>query len=885
MELFMFRHTCALFGCATFVAAAAGVAGADSPYSFDATHGLLPKNVVPIAYQIALVPDLAKRVTAGHETVRIAVRAATKTVVFDTLEITVSRATLGSQFGTPAIVTDRKAQRTTLTFPKTVGPGTYALRLDFAGKIGTQPEGLFVQPYTTASGKKEEMLATQFESTDARRMFPSWDEPAFRATYRLSVTVPKDFVAVSNMPVASVAPSGERKTVTFERTPKMSTYLVVLCAGRFASISASVDGIRVSVVTPRDRIAQARYALSSATELLAYYDEYYGYKFPLPKLDLIDVPAGFPGAMENWGGITFTESDLLFDPKIEPESAKIDIFETIAHEMSHQWTGDLVTMDWWSGLWLNESFADWMETKASDHFNPQWHLWDTVEGDTEFAMHSDQQTSAHPIEQRIDDDKQASSTFDELTYQKGGAVIRMVEQYLGEETFRDGVRAYVKAHAYSNATAADLWSGLSGAAHQDVGALAGAFIATPGVPLVNVTTSCAAGRRTISLSQQRFLVEPGATSTQAWTIPVGISVAGKISYTMLAGKTATADGGACDAPFVVNAGGAGYFRTHLDDADASAAIAHLGDLTVAERARFIGDTNASVLAGATDPKQLVAAVAAVKPDDALTVWSAVQSSLREISDLEAGQSGLANFDAYRVRVLSPVLARLGWDAKPSDDANTPALRSDLIESLAYSGDSATILEAKSRFAKFLADPSSLAPGLREPVLTAAGIFADRPAWEALHKLFRAAKSPVEAQQYAEALWSARDPELAARNLAMATNGEIPPELGGILPYEDIVIVAVRGRCPDAAWSYFRAHATEMGSKVSEVLRPFVVAQIAPLFWNSAPKDQLDGYIDATPNLPPPLAAKAKHQIDVSLAERAALLPAIDATVAPKTAGR
>ncbi len=439
------------------------------PFSFDATPGNLPKSVVPVAYDIALHPNLHARTTTGSETIRLTVRSAAPKVVLHTLEMTVSRASID---GVAANVAANAAkQQTTLTPSHPLTAGAHVVRLAFAGKIGTEPQGLFVQPYTTSTGAKEEMLATQFESTDARRMFPCFDEPAFRATFRLAVTVPSAFTAVSNMPVVSERAAGAEKTVTFARTPKMSTYLLVLAAGQFKQISDTVDGVKLNIVAPHDRIERARYALDAQKKLLAYYDEYYGIKYPLPKLDLIDVPGGFPGAMENWGGITFNERALLFDPSLEPESAKIDIFETIAHEMSHQWTGDLVTMDWWSGLWLNEGFADWMETKASDHFNPQWHLWDRVESDVANAMGTDAKTTSHPVEQPVTDDTQAGAAFDEITYQKGGAVIRMMEQYLGPDTFRDGVRAYLRAHAYGNTTATDLWASLGSTAHRDVGAL------------------------------------------------------------------------------------------------------------------------------------------------------------------------------------------------------------------------------------------------------------------------------------------------------------------------------------------------------------------------------------------------------------------------------
>jgi aminopeptidase N len=859
-----------------YAGSACAPASADAPFTFDRTFGRLPKTVVPSNYDITLRPDIVNRRTTGHEVVHLRVRSATTTIVFNTLELTVTGATLGTAQGTPSITTDEKAQQTTLHFAHPVAPGAYDLTLDFSGKIGTQPEGLFVQPYTTASGGKEEMLATQFESTDARRMFPSWDEPAYRATYKLTVAVPADFEAVSNMPVQSQRSAGSDKIVSFERTPKMSTYLVVFCAGRFASISDSVDGVKLRVVAPHDRIDNARYALDSEKKLLHYYDTYYGYKYPLPKLDLIDVPGGFPGAMENWGGITFTEAALLFDPKIEPESAKEQIFVTIAHEMSHQWTGDLVTMDWWSGIWLNESFADWMQTKASDHFNPQWRLWDRVESDVEDAMRSDQQSTAHPIEQPVADETQAAAAFDEITYQKGGAVVHMLERYLGEDTFRDGVRAYIKAHAYSNSTAADLWQGLDSAAHRNVAAIASDFIEHPGVPLVTADATCANGSRTLTLSQQRFFIEPGDSSKQLWSIPVGISVAGKTSYTLLSTKSASVAAGSCAQPFVVNAGALGYFRVRLDPASTAAQIAHLSDLTVAERARFIGDTNASVLAGALPASQLVAAIDAVRPDDALTVWTSVGSALGGMADLEAGQSGRSAFEAYEVRVLSPVFARLGWDARPGEGPQAESLRSQAIQTLGQAGEPAVIAEAKARFAKFVADPGSLTPALREPVLDIAGSYADEATWETLFGLFKKSTNALEGRQYALALWRARDPALAAKNLAMAT--ELPSEMGGTLGYFDVLTVSLGGRQPDAAWAYFKAHSDALSSKISGFMRPLVIPIVAPLFWNAAPASDLYALIDATPNLPPAQAAKAKHVIELRLKQRSELLPAIDAAV-------
>ncbi|MDQ2857308.1 MAG: ERAP1-like C-terminal domain-containing protein [Candidatus Eremiobacteraeota bacterium] len=420
---------------------------------------------------------------------------------------------------------------------------------------------------------------------------------------------------------------------------------------------------------------------------------------------------------------------------------------------------------------------------------------------------------------------------------------------------------------------------LSSIAHRNVGALVDPWIATPGVPIVDVSAKCSGGRRSLALSQHRFFVEPGQHSSQLWSIPVALEIAGKTSYILLDGPSATVDAGACGDPLVVNAGALGYYGVDLDTASAGALIANFPSLGVTERARAIGDAGASMLAGAAPPQRLFATIAAVQPSDALTVWNAVLRSLSDISDLEAGQPGRASFDAYRRRVLAPVLARVGWDARPGEDPQTESLRAELLGSLGASGDKIVIAEAQRRFARFASDPASLAPALREPVLTIAGTYGDAATWDTLHALFVAAKSPVEGRQYAMALWNSRDPQLAAKNLAMAANGEITSEYGAELAYYDIVMVALSGEQPEAAWSYFKAHHGELASKLSAFERPLVTAAIAPLFWNAAPATELDALIDGTPALPPASAARAKHAIEVRLAQRARIVPLVDAALA------
>ncbi len=447
-------------------------AQAEAGFSFAKTPGQLPKTVVPVHYALALTPDTSALTFTGQESVDLTVLAPTRCLVLNQIGLTVSGASLSaphSHVAAPTVKTDNAAQTLTLTFPQTLRPGAYRLQIAYRGKIGLQAQGLYALNYQTAHGTKR-MLATMMEPTDARRMFPGWDEPAFRATFQLSAVVPQKFLAVSNMPVTQETPlPNGLKRVSFARTPPMASYLVVLAAGELEAVSGEVDGVKLRVITTAGKKAQGRYALGVLKQILPYYNAYFGVKYPLPKLDLIAVPGGFGGAMENWGGIVFNESTLLFDPAMSSEADKRYIYGIVSHETAHQWFGDLVTMAWWDNLWLNEGFASWMENKAPDHFHPEWRLWESAAGGKSDVMESDASRATHPVQQPVKDPVQAAAAFDDITYIKGAAVIRMLEAYLGEAPFRAGIRRYMAAHQYSNTTAADLWDALGAASGKPVG--------------------------------------------------------------------------------------------------------------------------------------------------------------------------------------------------------------------------------------------------------------------------------------------------------------------------------------------------------------------------------------------------------------------------------
>jgi len=497
------RLTRSAVAAALFLAVAAP-ASAVAPFNFDTTPGRLPKTVVPTDYRIVLTPDATAKTLRGTENVALDVRRPTNRIVFNTHDVTISDARLdGTRVAKVSIENDK--QLTTLTLARPAAIGHHVLVLVYAGKIEDSPQGLFAQDYRKPDGTTGRMLSTQFESTDARRMFPSWDEPAFRATYQLTVTLPAAWSAVSNTPIQSRIVHGSLQTIAFGRTPKMPSYLVELSAGDLASISGvGSDGVRQSVWAVRGDEQYGGYTLESAKQILSFYDDYFGVKFPLPKLDHIAIPGGFGGAMENWGAITYNENIIIHraDATLRQKQSGYSI---VAHEMAHQWNGDLVTMGWWDDIWLNESFASWMAAKATDKFNPDWHWWQGEVDSKESAMNADARSTVHAIQQHVVDELQADASFDPaITYDKGQAFLRMLEAYLGDDTFRSGIRAYMQAHKYSNATTADLWNALTAASGKDVGALAKAWTEQPGYPVVSVTAACdAAGNRTLTLAQKR----------------------------------------------------------------------------------------------------------------------------------------------------------------------------------------------------------------------------------------------------------------------------------------------------------------------------------------------------------------------------------------------
>jgi aminopeptidase N len=812
---------------------------AESAFNFATTPGALPKDVVPTAYRIDIAPDLERLQFSAREEIDVDVVRATDVITVNAVDLAIGLVALVGEERAPARVSiDSEHATASFHFAQPLAAGHHTLAIAYSGRIAATPVGIYYNDYPTPAGTRR-MLVTQFEATEARRMFPSWDEPAFKATFQVSVELPSDLQVVSNTPAASTAPAGENATgvaltkTTFARTPRMSTYLLVLCAGHLQRIHAASNGTEIGVWAVEGKAEQGAEALQAAVRILSYYNDYFGVPYPLPKLDLIAVPGNFAaGAMENWGGITFIDNVLLMNPQSSSEATRQQIFEITAHEMAHQWSGDLVTMAWWNDIWLNEGFASWMASKVSDALNPDWLVWQRAHASRELAMSADARSTAHPIEVQIADDSQIRSAFDSISYQKGEAFLRMLEAYLGEDAFRDGMRHYMKAHAYSSATTADLWQALQAASGKPVAQIAAGFTEQPGIPLIRVATACRSGSTSAVLKQERFSIDDPTAAPFSWNVPVQIGVIGGSDpvRTVLVGKTPeTFSFPGCGRALKANLGDAGYYRVQYDATALAALTKAYPTLAPADRVDLLADEWALVAAGRVPLAQYLDLTRRLSAESTLVVLSDVIGKLDAIDDLARDAPVRGSFRRYAVQLLRPAFDRVGWDTRADDTNQTVLLRAALIEALGRFGDEAVIAECKRRYASFIAAPASLAPNLRTPVMQTVGRYADQATYEQLRSLGKAASSTEEKLQFYYALAGAQNTAFIAEGVRIALSDEISN--GRVNRF--LIQLAEQSSDPDLVWKDLVAERAPILAKLPPGRGVMMLAVIAQASSNPA----------------------------------------------------
>jgi aminopeptidase N len=861
------------------VLAVTGAAGAEAPFDFDTAPGHLPKTVVPIDYQVAIVPDAATKTLTGTEQISVRVRQPVHTIKLNSLNEHLRDVKLDS-VAALSVQSDDATQITTLTFPRDATVGMHTLTFSYDGKIETAPQGLFAQSYRAPGGVSGVMLSTQFEATDARRMFPCWDEPAFRATFQLTATVPTAWTSVSNMPIESRVEHGALATTTFRRSPKMPSYLVEYSAGDLAHVDADAGGKHFAIWAIRGQEQNGAYALANAQQILADYNTYFGYTFPLPKLDSIAVPGGFQGAMENWGAITYNDQALLMPPG-SPLSREQRVFSIQAHEMAHQWNGDLVTMGWWDDIWLNESFASWMAAKETALRNPTWQWWERQDSSKETAMNADARLTSHAIEQHVVNELDAQASFDSaITYDKGQAFLRMLEAYLGPDTFRAGIRQYVQARAYSNATSADLWKALSAASNRDVAKLASAWTEQPGFPVVTVHATCdASGNRTIALSQKRFLLAGTDPNNERWSIPMDVrsGANGTPAAILLTTDGQTAPAGRCGEPLSVNADTVGFYRVAYDDATLAVDQKNFAAIPDGDKIALLDDQWALAAANAAPLSSFLAFTSSMGSDLDSRAWDQIIGSLATIEEYERGTPGHDAFVAYARAVVRPLFDKLGWTGQTNENAPIQALRRTAIERLGSWGDPVVVAGARTRFAAFMQNRSSLTLDDQGIVLPIVAENADAATFEQLHTLAKSAHDEGEARVYYSALLSVRDPQLFQTALNILMSNELPPQAAGI---RGRLVLAGAGYNPQIAWAFYQAHSDQLLGATSEFSRALSMTAVPSTFWRAAPLDQLEAYVRAhTPATAGVYIARGMERARFALVLRDRLVPAADAYVA------
>ena len=824
--------------------------------------GQLPAGVAPTAYAITVRPDAKAMTFSGEEDVTIAVERATRTIVLNAADLKIATATLDGR--AIPFTLDSTKQQLVLTAPTMVPAGQHVLHFAWTGTINTSAAGFFAIDYTNQDGSAARMLATQFEAPDARRFAPTWDEPAYKATFTLSAVAPGDQMAFSNMPTTSVTKQGDgTKLYHFAQTPKMSSYLLFLGMGDMERKTVMAGKTEIGVITRRGVVDQGDYALSQAKRLLTYYNDYFGQPYPLPKLDMIAGPGSsqFFGAMENWGAIFYFEPELLYDQKRATQSGKQRIYTVVAHEMAHQWFGDLVTMRWWDDLWLNEGFASWMENKSSVDLNPEWYPAATaVAQDREGALQVDATAATHPIIRKIETVDQIGEAFDGITYAKGQAVIGMMEATVGPDTFRDGIRRYMAKYKYSNTATDQLWDELSAAAGKPIAPVAHDFTLQPGVPLVTMTGArCVAGSTRVTLAQTRFGYDATAQAAQTWRVPLTLGVVGQPATSVtVRGAAATPVTVPGCGTLVLNRDKQSYVRVKYDTVGHAAIVRDFNTLALTDQLGTLGDDFALAKGGNQKLDRYFADVMAVGTNANPLLWQTIAS---QMDDLAGRLPKGAARDAMRRRVavtLAPVMQRVGFVSAKDESPLVSTLRETLITVLGDVGDADVAQRARSYVAALKTDPQAIPAAIRAPILSTYASNATPAEWDALLGLATAERNPVVKNGYVGLLGAADDDALAMRALGLLESDRFTT------PQKASLLRAVANGHPDMAFDWAVAHMALVNTLVETSNRAGFVPSLGA--GSDDPKMPAKITAFATANLPVAARGAAKATV-ASLAAR------------------
>ena len=779
----------------------------------------LPRNVVPTRYDLRLEPDLTTFSFTGQETITVTVNEATTEIWMNAVELeitaVVARNEAGGRVRGQASMED-STERCRIALDEALAPGVWRLDISFTGELNAKLRGFYRSTYKDATGTTRTLAATQFEATDARRAFPCWDEPSFKAVFASTLAIDRALTAVSNTAIVSERQEAGKKVVTFADTIKMSTYLVAFVVGELEASDAATVGptpLRVWSVPGKKRLTSFGQEIAAAS--LAFFEQYYGCPYPGDKLDLLAIPDFAAGAMENLGAITFRETALLVDPAEATHAELERVADVVAHENAHMWFGDLVTMAWWNGIWLNEAFATFMEMLAVDDWKPEWQRWTTFGVSRAAAFAVDGLWSTRSIEVPVSAPRDADAMFDVLTYEKGASVLRMLEQYLGPEVFRAGIREYVHRHAFANTETVDLWAALGRAANQPIPAMMDGWIFQPGFPLVTARLD----NGQLVLSQQAFTYlpspPPGASSVPAerrWHVPVRVRVASdgraQSHSILLDGPEARVPVPPAADTVLVNEGGHGFYRVRYTGALLDRLLGRLSELHAIERFNLLSDAWAISVAGLMSVPEYVEVTARFRDERDRNVWSIIVASLHALNRIiePADRPRLEALVRDRLRNM---VETLGWDARPGEDELTRQLRGDLLRAFGTLGnDAGTQARAAELYARHVAGATSVDANVLPALIATLAHAGDATRYDEFLGRFRSAATPQEEQRYLYALTGFRRPELLEQTLQRTVNDEIRTQDAPFVVRT--LLMSVYGR--ELAWRFVKTNWDTMDRK-------------------------------------------------------------------------
>jgi aminopeptidase N len=810
-----------------------------------ATAQRLPEVAQPENYKLTFTPDLDNATFDGDEIIAIQVLNPTSEITLNSADISFREVSItsGSSTQKARVTLQKENEMAVLAVDKPLPAGPARIHITYTGILNNEMRGL----YLGKDNQGRKYAASQFEATDARRAFPSFDEPAYKATFDITAVIDKGQVAISNQKVLSDTPGPDGKhTIRFATTPKMSSYLAALVVGNFEYVEGEADGIPIRVYATTGRKEMGRFALDIASNVLKYYDHYFSIKYPYGKLDLVGLPDFSAGAMENTGCITFRDVLLLVDENHGSVDTKKTIAEVIAHEMAHQWFGDLVTMKWWDDIWLNEGFATWMESKPIEALKPEWNVNLDDVSDAGNTLNLDSLANTRAIHHSAQTPAQIEELFDGIAYGKAAAVLRMLESYLGEETFRAGVNAYIQQHEYANASAADFWDAQALTSHKPVDKIMPTWVSQPGAPIVSVNARCSGNSTSVTLSQQRYYFDrtkfenPG---DQLWQIPLCLkgSADNAPNCRLLTKKEETFSLPGCSTWVLANARATGYYRDGYEGETVRAFARDAeSKLTAAERIVLQDDIWASVRVGREPVGDYLAFAQGLQSDRKRAVLQDVFLRLHYIGQYLVSDNDRGEYQAWLTQYLTPIMQDVGWQPRPGEDGEQRALRSRILNALGYDArDQQALNEARQLADKALADPNSVDPELAGGAFALAALNGSADFYDSLMAALKTQRTPQQYYTYLYTLARFTDPKLLERTLDFA----ISPAVRSQDTLGMITAVLRNPAGQTLAWNFIRQNWPE----IEKAGGPFASAEVVgatSAFCDTAMRDQVEQFFSA-----------------------------------------